>query len=66
MNIAQNVCFFAKDIFQLPQNILYRLKLIYFATFAVEKKTEKTKKENKKKPVYPYSLIGVFLVRCLL
>ena len=49
MNIAQNVCFFAKDIFQLPQNILYRLKLIYFATFVVEKKRKKKKKKKKRK-----------------
>ena len=38
MNIAQNVCFFAKDILQ---DTLYQLMLIHLSHFAVEKNHEK-------------------------
>ena len=33
MNIAQNVSFFAKDIFSILQDTLYQLILIHFVTF---------------------------------
>ena len=73
MNIAQNVCFFAKYIFQLLQDTLYQLILIHFVTFCCEKKNHDIKllyvfanNISADQPAYPRSLIGAFLLCSLM